>query len=479
MARRAVILCRMSQAKDDLGNNRQEAACRAYLSSRGAEVVAVLRDVISATRYRLNDRPGWITALEKVQSGQADMVCVYHVDRLTRDNRDLEDVIDTGVDVACASGEIDLSTDSGRTVARILTSIARGEVERKGARQRAANLQRAEAGRVGWTRRPYGYDKRGGRIVIVRAEAKELRDAARRILAERATVSSIVADLNRRGVPSGGARHGCEKPNQCTRSAQQCPEAIREARWTQTALTRLLLSPRHAGRAVSNGVDYGRGEWPAIFDPDTAERLHAKLTDPRRRTAPESLAVKYLLSGLLTCGVPGCGGKLYASPAASPTHKWMIYRCRTQHLGRRLDLVDAVVDALVIARMSRPDAARLLAPDVDVATLRATAADLRERRDALAAMVADRIMSPDAARAQAQRLTDQLAEVERQSDHAEGSAPFAPLIGANDVEAAWRAMSLGARRETVRVLFESLTVLPTRRGARFHPDQVAYTWRTA
>ena len=85
------------------------------------------------------------------------------VDRFFRSLRDLEDVIDicleTGAALVAASGEIDLSHDQGRLVARLLTSVAKAETERKGARQRAANDQQAKAGkrRTGGPR-PFGYE---------------------------------------------------------------------------------------------------------------------------------------------------------------------------------------------------------------------------------------------------------------------------------------------------------------------------------
>lgn len=454
----AVIYVRQSLDKtgEAAAVARQERECRELAERNGWDVGRVYTDNDrSASR---GVRPAWRELLGDVRAGHVRVVIAWHTDRLYRRTRDTLELIEAGEPyglkiVTVRAGELDLSTPSGRMIAMQLASVARYEVEQKGDRQRAANLQRARTGDVGWTRRPYGYDKHDGRIVIVRTEAKELRDAARRVL-DGATVSSIVADLNARSVPTtlGG-------------------------RWTQTALTRLLLSPRLAGRAVSNGVDYGAGRWSAIFDAETAERLRVKLTDPRRRTAPESLGIKYLLSGLLTCGK--CGAKLYASPASTPNGRhWMIYRCMAaQHLGRRLDLVDDVVDALVVARMSQPDAARLLASDVDVAELRRDATDLRERRSALAAMLADGLLAPGDVRAQAERLSVDLTDVERRIEHADGSAPFAPLIGAEDVAATWQAMPLGTRRETVRALFESLTVVPVVRGARFAPDQVAYRWR--
>ncbi len=130
-------------------------------------------------------RPGYQRLLKMMRAGSVDAVIVWHVDRLTRRLVDLEEVISicevTGVRLATVTGDIDLSTDTGRMLARILASVARGEVERKGARQRRANEQRATGGHMGWTRRPFGYDRQDGQIVVVDAEARGLEEAARMV----------------------------------------------------------------------------------------------------------------------------------------------------------------------------------------------------------------------------------------------------------------------------------------------------------
>ena len=129
---------------------------------------------------------------------------------------------------------------------------------------------------MSWLRRPYGYERvggtvvtvgdrkvfRGGEVIIVESEAKELRDAATKLLAG-ATLGSCVRDLEDRGVPTV---HG--KP------------------WTVTALRRALVNPRTAGMAHYHGAVVGAGAWPPIFTQDLHARLIAHLTDPALCTTP-------------------------------------------------------------------------------------------------------------------------------------------------------------------------------------------------
>ena len=381
------------------------------------------------------------------------MLVCWHTDRLYRRLRDLVELVEIAEKRALRiasvkAADLDLSTPAGRMLAGMLGHAARYEVEQKGARQVAANRAAAQRGIVLWTRRPYGYDRAGDRIVVVPAEARELRNAARRLLAG-ATMQSIVDDLNNRGVTTSLGGH-----------------------WNVTGLRRLLVNQRHAGRAVSCGEDYGKGTWPAIFDRDTADQLASVLTDPRRRTAPAALNIKYLLTGLIFCGK--CSGKMYACPMDNPRR--MIYRCRKNHLGRRLDLVDEVVEAAVVARLSRRDAVDLLAPDVDLDALRGRATELRARRDGLAALLADGLLSPAATRDQAGKLTGQISELEREIMAATGDGPLTQVVGADDVAATWAGLPLLAKREIIDTLM-TVTILPAGKGVTFDPEHVHIDWR--
>ena len=96
-------------------------------------------------------RPGYERVLQLIEQQAVDVVVAWHVDRLTRRLADLEELITrceaSQVKVATVTGDVDLSTDQGGLVGRILASVARGEVERKSARQKRATLQAAELGK--------------------------------------------------------------------------------------------------------------------------------------------------------------------------------------------------------------------------------------------------------------------------------------------------------------------------------------------
>src|SRR5207247_552018 len=85
---------------------------------------------------RSKPRPGYNDLLDDIRSGRAQVVLAWHTDRLHRDLTELEEYITVcgegrgGVPTCTVrGGDLDLSTSSGRMVARILGAVARGEVE--------------------------------------------------------------------------------------------------------------------------------------------------------------------------------------------------------------------------------------------------------------------------------------------------------------------------------------------------------------
>src|SRR4051812_43883496 len=213
MGTRAGIYVRISQDREGagLGVKRQEADCRNLCKRKGWKVTDVyVDDDVSA--YSGKPRPAWNRLREDVEAGALDAVAVWHVDRLTRSPRELEDVIDyaerQGLELATVSGDIDLATPTGRMVARMLGAAARHESEHKAERQRRERRQSAERGRVsGGGTRPYGYAD--DRVTVIQEEAAVIREAAKRVLAGEA-LSSVCRDFVERGIR--------------TPSSKRCPE---------------------------------------------------------------------------------------------------------------------------------------------------------------------------------------------------------------------------------------------------------------
>jgi site-specific DNA recombinase len=107
-----------------------------------------------------------------VADGNVSRIVAYHAVRLYREPRDLEHIIDLcnehAVEIATVTGDLNISVGQGRLVARIVGAVSRGKVERKTARQKVANGQRAKAGKARRSR-TFRYD--GDTVMSEEAEA--------------------------------------------------------------------------------------------------------------------------------------------------------------------------------------------------------------------------------------------------------------------------------------------------------------------
>ncbi|WP_207346413.1 recombinase family protein [Arthrobacter sp. E3] len=462
---KTAIYTRQSQDKggDAAGVDRQEKACRKMVDAKELGPVTLFSDNDkSASNGKA--RPEFERLVSAIESGSITAVIVFHLDRLTRTIRDLTRIIEAGkkhrVNIACVHGvSLDLGDPTGVAVATILTAIAAMEVQHKGTRQKAANRQRAEKGITFWTRRPFGYDRAANGVFVLDAEAQAIRDGADRVLAGD-TLSAVAKSWNAAGFRTSAIS-----------------KATGEAgKWGVSQVRRVLMNPRNSGRLIYNGDDLGEGQWPAIISPEKLEQIEQFLNDPRRRTAPDDLNAKHLLSGILKCGK--CGSSMFASPMRAKGKEWMVYRCFGSYcLTRHKQRVDEVVQGVILARLALPDAAAALIPGDDLEPLRKEAIELRERRDTLASLLADGLMSAKAVREQSGKLSSQLLDVEGRISQASNSGPLRDLIEAGDIAERWGLTPVSDQRKIVRSLMD-VTILPAGKGIRFSPDQVRIDWKT-
>ncbi len=455
MTRKAGIYVRMSSDPNALrlGVSRQTKECRAKAAERGWQAAKVYEDNdVSASSTK--PRPAYRAMLADLEAGLLDAVVVWDLDRLTRRPIEVEEFIDLadrkGIALASVGGDVDLSTDNGRLFARIKGAVARAEVERKGARQRAANDQRAASGRPSAGRRAYGYTPDGASLV--EAEAAHLRTAAARLL-EGHSLKSVVRYLN-----EDGARTTAGNP------------------WTATQLRRTIQNRRYIGQRVHRGQVVGAGDWPTVLDEGTHAGLLALMADPARHgaTAPR----RHLLSGVARCGV--CGGKVFGVVEKS---KGPLYRCETRlHINRRAGEVEALVTGVVVARLARADAVDLLVPAgaVDLpGPLRDRQETLRTRLVEVAEAFAAGTVTLPQMTAATTSLRTQLEAVEGELAGLARSPILTELLTSSDVQATWDGLPMDRQRAVIDALL-TLRLHPPGRGARtFDPATVEITWRTS
>ena len=466
MNRKAAIYVRISEDRESrggagLGVKRQEDDCRALASRLGWAVVEPIYEDNDVSAYSGKPRPSYRRLLADLRTGVADAVLCWHTDRLHRSPVELEEYIEVCQPreiptQTVKAGPLDLATPSGRLMARQLGAYARFESEHHSDRAKRARLQAATDGRWLGGLRPFGYGADG--MTLIEAEAEAIRWMAAEVLAGN-SLRSIARKLNAEG----------------TFTSQGRP-------WTPRAVALLLQRPRNAGLSQHKGEPIGPARWPAILDSDTWRGVVAVLGDPARNTTT-SRARKWLLSGLALCGV--CGEPVRSTVSAWGDRRAPAYVCPAGHVRRNAVELDDYVEAIVVERLSRPDAAELLAPDQtgDVAALHAQDAGLRARLDELGRMFGDGVIDAlqlasgtAAIRTQREDVTVALAASSR------GSV-LQGVADAADSAKVWEGLDLSRRRAIVDVLLE-VTILRTKRGGArrkgetsFDPASVAIQWK--
>lgn len=504
---RAVIYLRISldREMDGLAIDRQREDCENLAKYRRWEIVETYVDQSIAASDRTKKRPAYERMVQDYEAGLLDAIVCYDLDRLTRQPRELEDWIDRaeqhGLLLVTANGDADLSTDGGRMYARIKAAVARGEVERKGARQSRAQRQRAEQGRPPKGVRPLGY-RTDGNVIPAEAEVvkgiyaaflrgNSLNSIARALSgAEGADVAAglshfplhsrtLVIERNERRVAEGKA-------------ARPVPP---EGAWVASTILSILRNPRYAGYSVytkkkARKLPVGEsrrkalrdnivrdennepvlGQWEPLIEADQWWTVQNLLDDPARVTNRTGSTVrKHLGAGLYLCEV--CEKPIRT--------RGIYYSCNGGHLNRSRDAIDDYVRAVVVERLNRKDLNRRkkqVDPDAKdaysqrIAEQRARIARAERDYDAEIIEGADLARIRDAARAGIQRL-----EAERLASGT--GVILGHILGVKDPAQAFLDAPMAQQRTLIDTLM-TVTLKKAKQGHKgFDPTSVVIEWK--
>lgn len=479
---RAVIYCRISADKTGagLGVERQEKDCRELAHRLGMQVVDVLVEN-DTSAYSGAPRPKYQRLLELMRSGDVDAVLALHTDRLHRSLVELEEYVNVseagGVTTQTVmAGPIDLSTPSGRLVARQLGAVARYEVEHSIERVKSAKLQMAQSGKFLGGQRPYGFEPR--RAAIREDEAAVIREIVQRVI-DGDSFRSIALDLNRRGITTN---HGRE--------------------WNALKVRNVAIRPINTGIVRHHGIDY-EANTPAIIPRDQWEDFMIAVQLNRTRSTHPGTFRVHILNGFVYCGK--CGTRMVHKPKMNRdgTTRTMV-SCESVHkdtggnggcggVARSVDPIIELVRQSILYRLNSPELVSALhAQKTSADALRELHAKQRAA-EAKAVEISDDyyvhelLTREQFERAKAQAdaalkaINDQIA-----SEYSRAITSTVDLNG--DLEAAWENGSLDWKRDLIALLIEKIVVYPMPRDTgykrpmfagrwRFDPDLVKIGWR--
>jgi len=440
---RAAVYCRISKDKVGAGINAagQQADCRPLADSLGWTVGEVFTDNdISA--YSGKPRPAYRRMLDAIRAGRVDAVLAWHTDRLHRSPTELEEYIGVceprSVPTHCVkAGPLDLTTPSGRLVARQLGAVARYEVEHMAERIRSQKAKATAAGQWTGGGRPFGYSRDG--MALVSAEVDAIKDGVRRVLAG----ESVYA---------------------ITKAWQATVPPVRGGTWHAQNVHRVLTRPRNAGLAAHHGEVVGAGSWPAIVSEDEHRAVCAILKDPKRSTYSGVRSLKWVGSGLYRCG--RCGADLRSASASSRDGSLRrIYRCRTgSHTNVNAERLDEFVLATVCEVLDREGAGLLPVADREAtAELHAEANTLRARLDEVGDMLGDGELTRAQYARQRERIESKLDAVTEQLATTQTGSALDGVATAETPSAAFLAQTVARQRAVIDAIM-TVTILSAKPG---------------
>ncbi|MDB4894713.1 MAG: resolvase, partial [Firmicutes bacterium] len=282
----------------------QRESCRYYCMSQGwvaRDELTFIDDGWSGSNL---ERPALARLRDSVRAGQVECAVVYKLDRLSRNIKDIINlVLDEWEEACCVRSTqepVDTTSDAGKMFFTMLGSFADFERSSIKSRTWSGKVKNAEKGRNPGMVYPFGLQKaEAGGWEIREDEAA----VVRRIFAEylRGRSCRLIAfGLNDQGTP--------------TRSGRM---------WQNADISRLLRNPLYAGRLVFNRRAFAQkkklgrvvekdaaeviscdGAAPAIVDQeswDQAARIRAGRPRVNRGASARTQSSPYLLSGLLKC----------------------------------------------------------------------------------------------------------------------------------------------------------------------------------
>lgn len=467
------IYVRQSVREDD-GIEQQKKECAAEVERRGWSVQETYIDNdVSASKVR-GAGTAWARMLADIDAGRIDCVVVAAVDRLMRR---LSDVLEVrpprrDVRVLVVRGGIDTSEPMGLFILSLFVLVAENEINTKSQRAIPYREARNAHGHPSPGKVPYGYQwvsklhrgADGCRYRVMSDSAVVVRFIFSEVIAG-SPLGMIARELN-----DGTARD----PETKNLLAESTRRTRKGTPWIPTTIRRIALSPMYAallppivpgaGEYRAEAVDLDActpGVWEPIVDQNSLRAARSVLIDPSRRKH-QGTSRRWLLSGLAVCDV--CGHRVRS---ARTKERYQGYRCPAGHFQRSGEILDRYVEHVVIERLCAPDAASLIkpAPGVDLDALRTQEGALRGRRATLLDLAASGTFGAAEIRERVAPIDDRIAEVTASIGAALAIDPFASVVTAPDVRAAWDALTLARKRRIVSELLV-LVIRPVGKGVR-------------
>ncbi|MFF9653044.1 recombinase family protein [Streptomyces sp. NPDC014622] len=413
-------------------------------------------------------RPDFEKMVKDLKSGRICGILAYDIDRVYRQPRDLERVIDIyetskeSLVFKTLSGQnFDLTTSDGRFSARLFVNIANKSSEDTRRRVIRANVAKAKKGKSHAMGLTFGWleedpSKLNPKTAPIRKKAVEKYFAGDKV----ATIMKWLADENVINTATG-----------------------KYFTWGGTKA--MVLAPRNWGiRTYNEEIIYDddnkivMGDWEPIFKSlDTWYLVQAKKSETARQEAGAA-NVQYFLTAIARCGRCGAGLKGHPKWAKGKRTETFNYNCnkqRPEHCGAlSIDgpKLDKLIQDLVWAQVLRaskqkqiPEKAEPWAGEAELNDVEEQTVELQALWDAKKIRAASYVTTLDDLNARRNELL---------ADRAYHTVPAgARSITEELLSNGWENLSIERQRIIARKVLRAVVIHPAKsRGGRFNPDRV-------
>ena len=301
----------------------QREASEAFINSQRHEGWAALSQRYDDGGYTgaNMDRPALKRLLSDIESGVANCVVVYKVDRLTRSLLDFARIMEVldkqGATFVSITQQFNTTSSLGRLTLNILLSFAQFEREMISERTRDKMGAARRKGKWVGGNLILGYDvaAQGGSLVVNEDEAARVREIFRMYL-DYGSLIPVIEDLDRRGwrLKAWKTREGRE---------------VGGSQFTKNKLYNLLTNVTYAGKVDYGGKIYS-GEHKRIVDDETFAKVQETLRSNGRRGG-RNVRNKYsaLLKGIVRCDT--CDAGMIHTYTKKQNRLYRYYVCVNAH----------------------------------------------------------------------------------------------------------------------------------------------------
>jgi predicted site-specific integrase-resolvase len=450
---RVVIYTRISvdrETEQSIKNQLRE--CKAYCKLMGWSIIpdGEFYDR-GKSAYKLDtERPGFDAAMRAIETGKANRLVIWKLDRMTRNARgfmQINDRLETAGAKFASVKEQYFDTDSAIGLAIIQLMAAMAQIEAEAIQGRALSWHE---GRLidlmpPTGNRPFGYRRprkgdsdwsKGGRLIPVPSEVAVIEEMASRIEVGE-SLRAIARDFTARGIAT----------------AQRNSKRQTNTDWSHSTIRSVMLSPTTAGLIeVAKGEFVSSPHWDGIIPENQWRTIRAILTDGSRcahiEGGSDARKLKHMLPGLMVCGK--CGGRMVTVSHARGRQ----YGCSDCELSIMADMADATVTDWIMENVTVNEWNLLRAAGKGTV-------EVEELQGRINELFIERSLHPN--RIPREIYESTVANLESQIAAAQSDAAI-PMPNVENLGTGWDSMSNVDRRTVIGGVIHSITVAPYRAG---------------